>query len=119
MKYTDYIQSVLNDVSYGFIGLVAAPKDFKDRVLKEVVRSNSSVATLMTFFGFLELQLAEQTAMEDIDLSQQMFMAAIFIGNGCGLDPTKHSDFVCSQDVADFRAVDRVQNEQRKQTHRA
>lgn len=42
MKYNDLVQNILNDTSYGYIGLVAAPKVFKDRVLEEVARSNQT-----------------------------------------------------------------------------
>lgn len=115
MKYNDFARSALTNASYGFTSLVAAPKVFKDRVLEEVERSNSSIATVKTFLEFLEMHLAARETPEDIDLRHQMFMSAVFIGNGCGLDPTKHSDFVCAQDLADLQVVERVQNEQLRQ----
>ena len=102
MKYFEIINSMLNKSEYGFINIVSSNQEFKDRIIAEIKKAKCSVVTARIFLDFIELKLNEQTS---VDMSETMLESAVFVGNGCGLDPCRYSEYITAEDMQELKAI--------------
>lgn len=102
MKYYEVINILLNDVNCGYENIQASSLDYKASLIAEINKAECSITTSKVFLGFVEDKMKNK---EVIELGSTMLEAAIFVGNGLGLDPSAYCTDIRNRDLAELKAL--------------
>lgn len=105
MHYDEAINLMLTDASCGFKNILASSDEYKSKIKAEIAKAKCSIATARVFIGFVETKFEKGQTFESIKLSVTMNEAAMFIGNGMGLNPTDYSADLRVHDSLELKAV--------------
>lgn len=102
MGYDEAINYMLDSTSCGLPNIYNSTPEFRLNVRTEISRAKCSIATAKVFLGFVEEKLNEGVS---VKLDSTMLEAAIFIGNGMGLDPTHYHPEIRLRDSVELSKV--------------